>query len=54
MRFMSNNNQTTIIARFDDHVQAWRNRETEKFWLQTVMEDRAESAQLPAHLRVRQ
>lgn len=54
MMFMSYINIPTIIARFDAHVQAylaWRNRETEAYWLQTVMEDRAESAAPPVHLR---
>lgn len=56
---MSNIDRTSptpsdIVGRFDHHVQVFKARlpETlEEFWLQTVLEDRAESAVPPPALR---
>jgi hypothetical protein len=38
------------VNRFDSHVQAWRVREIEKFWLQAVLDDRVEAAVPPQNL----
>jgi hypothetical protein len=38
------------VSRFDSHVQAWRAREIEKFWLQAILDDRVETAVPPQNL----
>jgi hypothetical protein len=38
------------FAQLDGHMKAWRTRQIETFWLQAVLDDRAETALASPHL----